>query len=61
MHTFTRASWPDDEHDAHPVHVHVLKERRPCASLKDIQILRIQVFGVRMADVGANTEESRAW
>ena len=50
-HAFPCSGWPDDEHDAHAVHIHVLKERRPCARLEDVEVFGVEVFGVRMSEV----------
>ena len=33
------------------VHIYVLKERRPCAGLEDIEVFGIQVFRMLMTDV----------
>ena len=51
VHRLAGAGWPDDEHDAHAVHIHVLKERRPGARLEDVQVFGIEVFRVRMSDM----------
>ena len=48
---FSGSCRADDEHDAHAIHIHVLKERRPCASLEDVQILGIEIFRMRMSDM----------
>ena len=51
MHGLAGSGWPDDEHDPHAVHIHVLKERRPCARLEDVQVFVIEVLRMRMAEI----------
>ena len=51
VHGFAGSRWPEDEHDAHAVHIHVLKERRPRARLEDVQVLVVEVFRIRMAEI----------
>ncbi len=51
VYRFAGSCRTDDEHDPNAVHIHVLKERRPCARLEDVEILRIEIFGMRMPDV----------
>ena len=56
---FAGAGWSEDQHDAHAVHVHVLKEWRPCARLEDVQILVVQVFRIRMAEIAERKTEDK--
>ena len=51
MYGLAGPCWSNDEHDPNAVHIHVLEERRPCAGLEDVEILGIQVFRMRMADM----------
>src|SRR5580692_4950849 len=52
MNGLSSSSRPEDKHDPHAIHIHILEEGRPCAGLKDIQILGIKVFRVGVSDVG---------
>ena len=57
---FPSSCRPDDQHDPHTVHIHILKERRPCAGLEDVQVLAVEVFRMRMADMRSeDRRESR--
>ena len=51
MNGLAGPGWPEDEHDPHAIHIHVLKERRPCARLEDVQVLGVQILGVRMSEM----------
>ena len=51
VYGLARACRTDDEHDAHAVHIHVLKERRPRARLEDVEVFGIEVVRVRMPDM----------
>ncbi len=44
MDRLAGAGWPDDEHDPNAVHIHVLKERRPCAGLEDVEVFGVEIF-----------------
>ena len=53
MNAICRSRRPDDEHDAHAIHIHILKEWRPGARLEDIQVLGVEVFRMRMSEMWA--------
>ena len=51
MHRLPGPCRPYDEHDADAIHIYILKERRPCARFEDVEVLRIEVFRVRVPDM----------
>jgi len=48
VNRFARSGRPDDEHDSNSVNINVLKERRPCPGLEDVQVFVIEILRTRV-------------